>query len=156
MARGMFSVPSSCPLNTSFIPSHLNNQNNTPIHFQMPSKGGTAVLGTMIASNPINPRRPGDARMHLWDSSPGYGRKSVSELVLLETAPSYRKADNHYEEIITMNIPLFFQLTSQFQTDLPCDFWHFLWSPLYAFSVVFHSFSSVCLTVDTVISRLKI
>lgn len=108
-----------------------------------------------------NHREPDDDRTasHLWNSSVvvlQVRENWLHEIALLETEFSYMKADNHYKPVRTMNIPLFFQLTSQFQTDLPCDFWHFLWSLLHVFSVAFHSFSSVCLTVNTVISRLKI
>lgn len=52
---------------------------------------------------------------------------------------------------IAVNVPLFSQLASQSQTDRPADFWYFLYSLLVAFSAAFHSFSSVSLTVKTVI-----
>lgn len=119
----------------------------------------------LMASNPVNHREPDDDRMygrspsHLWNSFVAVLKMVENwfqKIVPLETAFSYMKADNHYEQIITMNIPLFLQLTSQFQTDLPCDFWYFLWIPSFAFSEAFRSFSSVCLTVETVISILKV
>lgn len=119
----------------------------------------------VTASNPVSHRGPEEDKMysrspppHLWNNSVSVLKMTENwfqEIALLEIAFSYVNTDNHYEDIITMNIPLFFQLTSQFQTDLPCDFWHFLWSLLCAFSVAFHSFSSVCLTVDAVILVLK-